>query len=225
MALIAPSVLGADFSRLAEEIVDADRLDIDMFHLDIMDGRFVPNISFGPGIVKTIDRLTDHFLDVHLMLSRPEEYFDAFHRAGADSITFHIEIHPDPTEIVCRIRNLGLNTGISLNPDTPIDRVLPYLKQFDYLLIMSVFPGFGGQEFIEATLPKITAARRYIDSEGLLTKIQVDGGIDNHNAETVVGAGADILVIGTAFFNSTDRRDLVSQVHKYHYPPTNNTTG
>ena len=215
MAKIAPSVLGADFSRLAEDIADADRADVDMFHLDIMDGHFVPNISFGPDIVRTIDKLTDKFLDVHLMLSQPERHFEAFFKAGADNITFHIEVHPDPAEVVEKIRNLGIKAGISLNPDTPVDKVLPYLEHFDFLLIMSVNPGFGGQEFIESTLPKIAAAREFIDARSPYTQIQVDGGVDGSNAERIVKAGADILVMGTGFFGSKDRERLVQKVKSF----------
>jgi ribulose-phosphate 3-epimerase len=139
VAKIAPSVLGADFSRLGEEIRDADRVGVDMLHLDIMDGHFVPNISFGPDIVKTIDRETDLFLDVHLMLSEPEKYFDKFRDAGADCITFHIQVHPDPVPFAEQIRKLGIKTGLSLNPDVPVDAVLPYLEHFDLLLAMSVY--------------------------------------------------------------------------------------
>jgi len=215
MAKIAPSVLAADFSRLGEEITDAEKAGADMFHLDIMDGHFVPNISFGPGIVRTIDRLTDIFLDVHLMLSEPEKYIEAFTKAGADNITFHIKVHPDPSDIAIRIRNMGIKTGISLNPDTPVDNVLPYLEYFDLLLIMSVFPGFGGQEFIESTIPKISTARKFIDEACLPTQIQVDGGIDGSNSERIVKAGADILVMGTAFFSSKDRKRLVNEVKGY----------
>ena len=215
MAKIAPSVLGADFSRLAEEIADAERAGVDMFHLDIMDGHFVPNISFGPDIVRTIDKLTDKFLDVHLMLSQPERHFEAFFKVGADNITFHIEVHPDPAEVVEKIRSMGIKAGISLNPDTPMDKVLPYLEHFDFLLIMSVSPGFGGQQFIESTLPKIAAARKFIDAYSPYTKVQVDGGVDGGNAERIVKAGADILVMGTSFFGSKDRKRLVQKVKSF----------
>lgn len=217
MAKIAPSVLGADFSRLAEEIADAERAGVDMFHLDIMDGYFVPNISFGSDIVRTIDKLTDKFLDVHLMLSQPENHFEAFFKAGAGNITFHIEVHPDPTEVVEKIRSMGIKAGISLNPDTPVDKVLPYLEYFDFLLIMSVNPGFGGQEFIESTMPKITAARNFIDARSPYTQIQVDGGVDDNNAERIVKAGADILVMGTGFFGSKDRQRLVQKVKSFEH--------
>lgn len=212
MAKIAPSVLGADFARLAEEIRDADASGVDLLHLDIMDGHFVPNISFGPAIVKTINELTDKFLDVHLMLSEPQKYFEAFIKAGADSITFHIEVHPDPTVYARQLRSMGVQAGVSLNPDTPAERILPYLKDLDLLLVMSVFPGFGGQSFIESALDTVARAREYIDANGCSTKIAVDGGVDGGNAARVAKAGADILVMGTAFFKSDDRAALTRMV-------------
>jgi ribulose-phosphate 3-epimerase len=212
MARLAPSVLGADFARLGEEIADTDRAGVDILHLDIMDGHFVPNISYGPAIVKTIDKLTDSYLDVHLMLSEPEKYFEAFVKAGADGITFHLEVHPEPAECARQIRELGVETGISINPDMPVERVLPHLKDFDSLLIMSVFPGFGGQEFIRDALLKVQTARQYITQHGLKTQIAIDGGIDRTNAAEVVAAGADILVMGSAFFGAKDRAALVKYV-------------
>lgn len=213
MALIAPSVLAADFSRLGEDIRDADATGIDMFHLDIMDGHFVPNISYGPAIVEVIERTTEKYLDVHLMLSEPGNYSEPFRKAGADNITFHIEVYPDPTEPAKILRNMGIHCGISLNPDTPIDAVLPYLRHFDYLLVMSVHPGFGGQKFIETALSKISVARAYIKEHKLTTKIQVDGGVDADIAPRIVNAGADILVMGTAFFKNHNRRELVDFIH------------
>jgi ribulose-phosphate 3-epimerase len=215
MAELAPSVLGADFSRIADEIASADEAGVNILHLDIMDGHFVPNISFGPAMVKTINQLTDCFLDVHLMLSEPEKYFEDFAKAGADAITFHLEVHPEPAEYARQIRELGVKTGISINPDNPVEKALPILEHFDLLLIMSVYPGFGGQKFIPEALDKIRAARQYIDEHGLQTKVMVDGGVDADNAEQVAAAGADILVMGTAFFNADNRRALVSRVAAY----------
>ena len=212
MAKIAPSVLGADFSRLGEEIKSANDAGVEILHLDIMDGHFVPNISFGPDIVKTIDKLTDAFLDVHLMLSEPEKYFEDFVKAGADSITFHYRVHPEPRPYVEQLRQLGVKTGLSLNPDVPVEKALPLLEQFDLLLLMSVFPGFGGQKFIRDVLPKITTAREHIDKNRLETVVVVDGGVDAANAAEVVGAGAHWLVMGTAFFKSDDRPGLVRLV-------------
>lgn len=213
MIKIAPSVLGADFTRLGEEIKSADQAKVDWLHMDIMDGHFVPNISFGPGIVKTVNKITSTYLDVHLMLSEPEKYFDAFHKAGADSITFHIEVHPDPTELLNQVREMGIHAGLSLNPDAKAEQVLPYLQYCDQLLVMSVFPGFGGQSFIESALDTVAEARTYIDEHNLSTLISVDGGVGPENAERVVDAGADVLVMGTAFFKSDDRNGLVEMVH------------
>ncbi len=212
MAKIAPSILAADFSKLAEEIKDCDSLDVDWLHLDIMDGHFVPNISFGPAVVKTIDKLTDKFLDVHLMLSEPEKYFEPFGKVGADLITFHIEVHPDPVAHAKDLKNMGIKTGISLNPSTDVERVLPYLEHFDLLLVMSVNPGFGGQSFIESVIPKIESARMHIDKHNLSTLIEIDGGIDENRAQRVVDAGVDILVIGSSFFGAADREAFTKQV-------------
>jgi len=214
MAKIAPSVLGADFSRLGEEIKSVNDAGVEILHLDIMDGHFVPNISFGPDIVKTIDKLTDAFLDVHLMLSEPEKYFEDFVKAGADSITFHYQVHPEPLPYVEQIRKLGVKTGLSLNPDIPVKKALPFLEHFDILLLMSVYPGFGGQKFIRDVLSKITVAREHIDKNKLDTVIVVDGGVDANNAAEVAAAGADWLVMGTAFFKSNDRSGLVKLVDK-----------
>lgn len=211
MALIAPSVLAADFTRLGEEIQDCDRLGVDSLHLDIMDGHFVPNISYGPAIVKTIDRITNQFLDVHLMLSEPEKYFEPFAEAGADLITFHIEVHPDPTRYAEQLHEMGLKCGISLNPDKSVDLVLPYLHLFDSLLVMSVFPGFGGQSFIEKSLETVRTARKFIDSNKLDTIIEIDGGVGADNAARIVEAGAEVLVMGTAFFKAQNRAELVKQ--------------
>jgi ribulose-phosphate 3-epimerase len=214
MPLVAPSILAADFGRLADEIVSAEAAGVRFYHLDIMDGHFVPNISFGPGIVKTINGLTERFLDCHLMLSEPEKYFEPFAEAGADSITFHLEVHPDPKAHAGRLHDMKIGAGISINPDMPIERVLPYLENFEYLLLMSVFPGFGGQAFMPNVLPKIETVRRFIDQHGLPTRIQVDGGVDTGNAGDLIKAGADILVMGTAFFKSRDRAGLVRSIQK-----------
>ena len=212
MAKLAPSVLGADFARLGEEIASADQAGVSILHLDIMDGHFVPNISYGPSIVKTINRLSDSFLDVHLMLSEPEKYFEPFAEAGADAITIHLEVHPQPSACARQIKSLGVQAGVSINPDMPVEKVLPFLDQFELLLIMSVYPGFGGQKFIPEALDKVRTAREYIDKNQLMTQISVDGGVDSTNASDVLDAGADILVMGSAFFGAADRAALVKQV-------------
>ena len=213
MIKIAPSVLAVDFTKLGEEIKSADDCGVDWHHLDIMDGHFVPNISFGPSLVKTINNISDIYLDVHLMLSEPEKYFDDFKNAGADAITFHIEVHPDPKENLQRIKDLGMHAGISLNPDAKAEQVIPYLQYCDLLLVMSVFPGFGGQSFIESSLETITACRKHIDENNLNCQISVDGGVGRENAQRVVDAGADVLVMGSAFYKSLERQKLVEFVH------------
>lgn len=213
MIKLAPSVLGADFARLAEDIKSVDDCGADWFHLDIMDGHFVPNISFGSSIVKTVNNLSEKYLDVHLMLSEPEKYFEDFYKAGADAITIHVEVHPDPTEYLIQLKEMGVAAGLSLNPDAKAEQVLPYLKHCDLLLVMSVFPGFGGQSFIESSLDTIAKARKYIDDNNLSTIISVDGGVDAGNAQKVVEAGADVLVMGSAFFKSSERQQLTDMVH------------
>jgi ribulose-phosphate 3-epimerase len=215
MPHLSPSILGADFSRLGEEIASAEQAGVDYLHLDIMDGHFVPNISYGPAIVKTIDQLTDKYLDVHLMLSEPEKFFGDFVAAGADALTFHLEVHPDPVAYCDKIRKLGVEAGISINPDMPVERVLPFLRHCDWLLLMSVFPGFGGQKFIPESLGKLRVVREYVDREGLRTKIAIDGGVNAVNAAEIVEAGADVLVMGKAFFTAADRAALVRQVSGY----------
>jgi ribulose-phosphate 3-epimerase len=215
MAKIAPSILGADFARLGEEISSCEAAGISIYHLDIMDGHFVPNISFGPGLVKTVNRLTERTLDVHLMLTQPEKYFDPFIKAGADYITFHLEVHPEPRQYARHLHELGIKAGISINPDMPVERVLPFLEHFDLFLIMSVFPGFGGQSYIETVTPKITIARDFIDSHGIKTLVEVDGGIDRSNAQHVVEAGADLLVMGTGFFGVKDRAQLTREIEGF----------
>jgi ribulose-phosphate 3-epimerase len=211
-AKIAPSILGADFSRLGEEVRDCERLGVDWLHLDIMDGHFVPNISFGPGVVKTIDKLTDRFLDVHLMLDEPQKYFGPFVEAGADLISFHIEVHSDPRHHCKALKKLGIKSGITVNPKTSVDKVLKYLEYFDLLLVMSVQPGFGGQKFMAPVLSKVEKARAFIDKNNLSTLVEIDGGIDAENAERCVAAGADVLVIGNSFFKSSDRAALTRKV-------------
>lgn len=214
MSLLAPSILAADVADLRAEIASAEQSGVSLLHLDIMDGHFVPNLSYGPAVVKRINELTDLPLDVHLMLKEPERYVEAFVQSGADSITFHLEVHPDPRPLAARIRGLGKQCGLAINPDLPVERTFPFLAEFDLLLVMSVFPGFGGQPFMPVALEKVRAARSEIQARNLQTRIEIDGGIDMINAREVILAGADILVMGTAFFGAADRSAVVRQVEQ-----------
>jgi len=213
MALIAPSILAANFEGLSSEVEDTIKCGADILHMDIMDGHFVPNISYGPKFVETIHRLADTPLDVHLMLTNPEDHFDAFIRAGATTIIFHIEVHPDPAVHLKALKDRGIKAGLSLNPDHDLSTVSPFLQYCDRLLVMSVFPGFSGQEFIPETLKTVEKARAQIDRQGLGTLIAIDGGVGKDNARRVVNAGADILIMGSAFYSSDNRKSLVDLVH------------
>lgn len=212
MRVIAPSILAADFADLGGEIQSAESAGVSLLHLDIMDGHFVPNLSFGPGIVARINDLTDLPLDVHLMLTHPARYAEPFIKAGADSISFHLEVEPNPRPLAERLKADGIKTGLAINPDMPIENCFPFLDLFDLLLIMSVFPGFGGQRFIPAALDRIRQAKAEIALRGHATRIEVDGGINRANAPELFQAGADILVMGTAFFEADDRTLLVREL-------------
>ncbi len=207
MAIVAPSILSADFSRLGEEI--ASIAAAPWVHVDVMDGRFVPNITIGPMVVEAIRPLTDQVIDCHLMIVEPDRYISDFRRAGADIITVHAEAVHHLDRTVAAIKETGAKAGVALNPHTS-EAVLDYvLEELDLVLIMSVNPGFGGQSLIERVFPKIETVRSRIDSRGLDTLIQVDGGVKTHNAHRFTDAGAHVLVSGSGVFKAEDRAEAI----------------
>jgi len=205
---LAPSILSADFSRLGEQVVEATQAGADYIHLDVMDGHFVPNITAGPVIVAAIRPHTHLPLDVHLMIEAPEKYIQQFAQAGANIITVHVEVCPHLHRVVESIKELGVKAGVALNPSTPLTTVDEVLSTLDLVLLMSVNPGFGGQQFIGSTVGKIARLRHRLDELGLTAELEVDGGINAEIAPSVAQAGARVLVAGAAVFN---KRESVSQ--------------
>ncbi len=211
---MAPSLLSADFSRLGDEIRAAERAGADLFHLDVMDGHFVPNLTFGPMIVRAVRKLTRLPLDTHLMIEAPDTYIPQFADAGSDVITIHVEASTDVRRDLRTIREMGKKSGLTLNPDTPIERIAEYFDDIDLLLVMSVFPGFSGQSFIPDVLPKLAEAKRIRAEKGLGFAIEIDGGINPVTSVRARESGAEILVAGSSVFGNEDYAEAIRAIRR-----------
>ena len=209
---IAPSILSSDFSRLKDEIQAVESAGADWLHVDVMDGHYVPNITIGPVVVESIRKVTRLPLDVHLMITDPDKYAPEFIKAGADWVSIHPETCKEPKATLKKIRDLGAKASIAVNPDIPLDKVEAYLPDIDMVLMMTVFPGFAGQAFIEDVLPKITAARRQIKESGLSVLVEADGGIKADNIGRVVQAGAEVIVSGSGIFKTPDYKATIGKM-------------
>ena len=213
---ISPSILSADFSKLGNEIKDLEKADADLIHIDVMDGHFVPNITIGPEVISKLRKYTSLPFDVHLMISPVDKFITNFAEAGADIITIHPEATSDLYASIKKIKSLNKKAGVSLNPETSIDKVMPVLEMIDLVLVMSVNPGFGGQKFMKETLEKVKSLRKQIDSRDLKTQIEIDGGINFENSKIAIMAGVDILVSGTTVFkeNNGDLKKNIKLLRK-----------
>lgn len=210
MAIVAPSLLAADFLRLQEACNMLNESEAAWYHLDIMDGRFVPNISFGPMLVQFFRKATTKVCDVHLMIEDPGNYAEQFRQAGADHLTVHLEACPHLHRNIQQIKSLGMKAGVAINPHTPVALLTDVLHEIDQVCVMSVNPGFGGQKFIEHSLEKISQLRKMIDERNLQVLIEVDGGVTVENAPQIVQAGADVLVAGSTVFGSADPKKTIA---------------
>ena len=208
---VVPSVLSADFARLADEIAEITSAGVKMVHLDVMDGHFVPNITIGPPVIAKLRKESDLVYDAHLMISEPAKYIEPFAEAGADHITFHIEVADDPQELIDRLHDLGCSAGICLNPETPVEAIESVAPLCDMVLVMTVHPGFGGQAFMPEAAKKIVQVRELV---GPNIRVEVDGGIDPQTTPTVVSYGADTLVAGNAIFSKTDRVAAINAIRE-----------
>ena len=214
MKKIAPSILSADFSRLADEVRAVEKAGADVIHVDVMDGHFVPNITIGPLVVQGLKKLTSLPLDVHLMIENPERYVEVFAQAGSDWITIHAEVCPNLKRVIRKVRESKARPGIVLKPATPLKTLFPVLDEIDLVLIMSVNPGFGGQSFIPATLKKIERLRKIVDQDHYPLEIEVDGGVKVENIREVSAAGGDIFVVGTGIFKTENYDETIRKLRQ-----------
>ncbi len=213
MYILAPSLLAADFTKLGEQIKETDRCGAQFLHIDVMDGIFVPSISFGMPLIESIRPITKQFFDVHLMIVEPERYIREFVDCGADGITFHLEATENPQKVIDRIHKAGAQAGISIKPGTPLEELYPYLSKVEMVLIMSVEPGFGGQSFLPEAFGRIRKTREYLDRHQLAARLEVDGGIGKKNVREVMAAGADVFVAGSAVFR---KRSIEENIRRFH---------
>jgi len=209
---IAPSVLSADFARLGDEVALVERAGADMIHFDVMDGHFVPNLSIGIPVLESLRKVTRLPLDAHLMIENPERYVEVFVKSGANSVSVHAEVCKDIPAMAKRLHDLGARASVGINPETDVQRVLPFAAHLDMILIMSVHPGFGGQEFIPEALEKLRAVRRELDRRGLKVDIEIDGGVKLDNIAEVKAAGANVFVSGSGIFGQGDYRKVVKEM-------------
>lgn len=212
MAIVAPSLLAADFLKLEEECKMVNESVADWLHFDVMDGKFVPNISFGPMVLEFIKKTIKRPVDVHLMIVEPEKFAQEFKNAGADFLTVHIEVCPNLHYNISQIRSLGMQPGVAINPHTPVSALSEILHEVHHVCVMSVNPGYGGQKFIPHTIEKIKQLRKMIDERGLKALIEIDGGVTLENASSIMAAGADVLVAGNTVFRSKDPKDTIKKL-------------